>query len=519
MTPTTRPGIVHLVGAGPGDPGLLTLRGAEVLARADVVVFDHLANERLLDLAPAGALRIRAGKSVGHCTLTQDQINHALAEHAAAGKAVVRLKGGDPLVFGRGAEEAAFLRERGIPFAIVPGVTAGVGATACAGIPVTSRGTASAVAFITGHQAPEVSEAADPRSRLDWPALAEFPGTLVFYMGVTHLADIARRLLREGKPAETPSAVVESGSTPAQRVVSGTLGTIADLAKTSRVRPPALLVVGDVVTRREDLAWFEARPLFGLRIVVTRPREEAERSAAALEAIGAEVLIAPTVEILPLDDLGPLDAALDRLGEYDWLVFTSSNGVRRFLGRLLERGGDLRALGGVRLAAIGPSTAEALARFHLRADLIPPSFRSESLAEALGAVAAGSRILLARADRGRTILKDELGAKAQVDQVAVYRNADAEDLPPAVLARIEEGSVDWITLSSSAITARLHALLSPEGRRRVGREVKLATISPVTTATANGLGWDVAVEAPVHTWDGLVEALAARVASSRAVPE
>ncbi|OJW22603.1 MAG: uroporphyrinogen-III C-methyltransferase [Planctomycetales bacterium 71-10] len=515
MTPPQRPGIVHLVGAGPGDPGLLTRRGADVLARAEVVVFDHLANERLLDLAPPAALRVRAGKSVGHCLLTQDQINATLAEHALAGRTVVRLKGGDPLVFGRGGEEADYLRERGVPFEIVPGVTAGVGATAYAGIPVTSRGVASAVAFVTGHQAPGLGACGSP-ARIDWPALARFPGTLVFYMGVTHLADIARALIDGGKPAATPAAVVESGTTPSQRVVDGDLASIAERAREARVRPPALLVVGEVATHRERLAWSESRPLFGRRIVVTRPREEAARSAAALEAMGAEVLIAPTVEILPVEDFAPLDAAIDRLGGYDWLVFTSTNGVRMFLDRLLARGRDLRALGRAKLAAIGSTTAEALGRYHIRADLIPPSFRSESLAEELARVGAGSRILLARADRGRTILQDELRRVAEVDQVAVYRNADVASIPAEVSGRIEAGTVDWITLSSPAIAVRLHALLAPEARSRVGRDVKLATISPVTTAAANGLGWDVAVEAAVHTWDGLVEALAAHVAGARA---
>jgi uroporphyrinogen III methyltransferase/synthase len=509
MTSPRPIGTVHLVGAGPGDPGLLTRRGAEVLARADVVVFDHLANERLLDLAPAAALRIRAGKSVGHCFLTQDQINAALADHALAGRTVVRLKGGDPLVFGRGGEEAGYLRARGVPFEIVPGVTAGVGATAYAGIPVTSRGVSSAVAFVTGHQAPGL-DFPDSPARLDWHALAKFPGTLVFYMGVAHLADIARSLIDDGKAAETPAAVVESGATPWQRVVDGDLATIADRAREARVRPPALLVVGQVAAARERLAWFESRPLFGRRIVVTRPHgEEARRSAAALEAMGAEVLIAPTVEVLPVEDVGPLDAAIDGLDAYDWLVFTSANGVRMFLERLLARGRDLRALGRVKLATIGPTTADALGRYHLRADLIPPSFRSESLAEELAKVAAGSRILLARADRGRTILQDELRTLARVDQVAVYRNVDAETIPADVLGRVEGGTVDWITLTSPAIARRLHAVLSPEARPRVGRDVKLATISPVTTAAARDLGWEVAAEATVHTWDGLVEALIA----------
>ncbi|APW59539.1 uroporphyrinogen-III C-methyltransferase [Paludisphaera borealis] len=506
-------GIVYLIGAGPGDPGLMTLRGADRLGRAEVVVFDHLASARLLDLAPASALRICAGKSVGHCTLDQNEINQTLVEHAQAGKVVVRLKGGDPLVFGRGSEEAAVLRRHGIPFEIVPGVTAGVGATAYAGIPVTCRGAASAVAFVTGHSDPEASAG---RSGVDWPALARFPGTLVVYMGVTHLDAICRTLIREGKPSGTPAAIVESGSLPSQRVVAGTLESITSLARERHVRPPALLVVGEVVARRGELEWFESLPLFGQRIVVTRPRDEAARSASALEALGAEVVVAPTVEIRQIADSGPLDAAIDRLGDYDWLVFTSVNGVRSFLERLFERGKDLRALGGVKLAAIGPSTAEALDRFHLRADLIPPSFRSESLAESLAGVAAGSRILLARADRGRTILKDELSRLADVDQVAVYQNADADQLPDSLIDRIMDGSIDWITLSSSAITARLHALLPEPARRKIGREIKLASISPITTQAAANLGWTVAAEASTYTWDGLIEAMTRQVAAGRA---
>jgi len=498
-------GIVYLVGAGPGDPGLLTRRGHDLLAIAEVVVYDHLAAPRLLDLAPPGALRISAGKSIGHCTLAQAEINDVLVEHARLGRRVVRLKGGDPYVFGRGAEEAEHLRAHGIPFLVVPGVTAALGATSYAGIPVTHRDAASAVAFVTGHGHDEP----DSPGRLDWPALARFPGTLVVYMGVTRLAALCRTLIREGKSPSTPAAMVQSGTTARQRTVVGTLDDIPDLVARSGLGPPALLVVGDVVARRPGLAWFEASPLFGRRIVVTRPADESDRSAASLEALGAEVLAAPTVAILPIAALGPLDRAIDRLGSFDWLVFTSANGVRHFLDRLEARGRDLRALGPVRLAAIGPATAEALARYRLKADLVPDSYRSEALAEALAARVAGKRVLLARADRGRPILKDELERVAHVEQVAVYRNADVDALPPAVLARIEEGTVDWITLTSSAIAERLHALLPEAARLRVGREIRLATISPVTTAAVARLGWTVAAEAAVFTWDGVVEAIVA----------
>jgi uroporphyrinogen III methyltransferase/synthase len=484
----------------------LTRRGAAVLARADVIVYDHLAGSRLLDLAPRAAVRICAGKSSGHCTLTQEQIQEILAEHALAGRRVVRLKGGDPLVFGRGAEEAVCLRARGIPFEIVPGVTAAVGVTAYAGIPITHRNAASAAAFVTGHVDPESKEAENP---LDWEALARFPGTLVVYMGVTHLEGICRTLIRLGKPAETPAAIVQSGTTSSQRTLTATLKTIAGKARDAGVRPPALLVVGTVVGLRDELIWYERLPLFGRKIVVTRPRAEAIRSAQELEALGAEVLLAPTVKIGPMNDTGPLDRAIDRLAEYEWLVFTSSNGVRMFLRRLLQRGRDVRALGRTKLAAIGPSTATALTRYHLRADLVPGSYRSESLVEDLAREARGTKILLARADRGRMLLKYELEKLADVDQVAVYRQADVATLPHGIVDRISNATVDWITLTSSAITARLHALLPESAQARVGREVRLASISPVTTETAVRLGWTVSAEASEFTWKGLVEALVA----------
>jgi uroporphyrinogen III methyltransferase / synthase len=507
-------GIVYLVGAGPGDPGLLTRRGAELLGRADVVVYDHLASPRLLDLAPESALRVCAGKSIGHCTLTQDEINEVLVAHARRGLTVVRLKGGDPFVFGRGAEEAEHLREAGIPFRVVPGVTAAVGVTAYAGVPITHRDAASAVAIVTGHGDPEAPPAPG-RNGLDWPSLARFPGTLVVYMGVTHLAALCRTLVREGKPGATPAALIGSGTLARQRTVVGTLDDLADRVAASGLGPPALLVVGEVVARRPALNWFEGLPLFGQRIVVTRPAGEADDSAGVLEGSGAEVLVAPTVEILPPADYAEVDRAIGRLDDFDWLVFTSGNGVRHFLDRLGALGRDLRALGPLKLAAIGPATAEALADYRLRADLVPESFRSEALAEALAPRVTGLRVLLARADRGRTILRDELEKVARVEQIAVYRNADADALPAAVLERIAEGSVDWITLTSSAITERLHALLPEESRRRVGREIRLASLSPVTTATADRLGWPVAAEAGTYTWDGLVDAIVRRVTADR----
>jgi len=512
MADPARAGIVYLVGAGPGDPGLMTRRGAEVLSRADVVVYDHLASPRLLDLAPASALRVCAGKSIGHCTMPQAEINRTLADHARAGRTVVRLKGGDPYVFGRGAEEAEHLRAEGLEYEVVPGVTAGVGVTAYAGVPVTHREAASAVAFVTGHHDPETPEG---RARLDWEALARFPGTLVVYMGVTRLEALCRTLIRLGKPAGTPAALIESGTLPRQRTVAATLADLPAKVAEAGLGPPALLVVGEVVSRRPALRWFESRPLFGQRVVITRPSGESDRSASALEALGAEVLVAPTVTIGPPEDFGPVDRAIDRLGEFDWLVFTSGNGVRYFLDRLDARGRDLRAVGHLKLAAIGPATAEALARFRLRADLVPDEFRSEALAAALAGQVEGRRVLLARADRGRAVLKNELERVADVEQVAVYRNADADAIPPGVVARISDGTVDWITLTSSAITERLHALLPEPARRRIGTTTRLASLSPVTTAAAERLGWGVAAEAAVYTWDGLIRSLTGKVAEGR----
>jgi len=498
-------GIVYLVGAGPGDPGLLTRRGAELLARADVVIYDHLASPRLLDLAPRSSLRISAGKRINHATLSQDEINRVLVDQARLGRKVVRLKGGDPFVFGRGGEEAEFLLSEGIAFQVVPGVTSGLGATAYAGIPVTHREGSSAVAFVTGHD--------DPRQpgRLDWSALARFPGTLVIYMGVTRLEAICRTLILEGKPGDTPASVIQSGTLPAQKTIDGTLADLPRRAKLGEIAPPALLVVGSVVERRPGLAWFEKLPLFGQRIVVTRPSEEAARSVESLEALGAEVLIAPMVRIEPPDDSQPLDEAIRRLDSFDWLIFTSSNGVRYFFDRLENLGLDLRALGGIKVAAIGPTTSESLKNYRLQADLVPDSFRSEGLIDALRSEVAGRRILLARADRGRALLLEELSRIAEVEPVTAYRNRDADSIPAEVLERIEEGSVDWVTLTSPAIAERFHGLLSEPARRQIGPRIRLASLSPVTSAAITRLGWPVALEAKVTTWEGLVDAISSAV--------
>ena len=530
MTPIETPR-VFLVGAGPGDPGLLTLRAIECLARADLVVYDKLVPARLLDFAnPAaerrcvtelGHIRIHCGASVppasgphaggtpapqqgdveaasagGHserCTQTMQAVIAA----ARQGKTVVRLKGGDPLVFGRGSEEAEELRAAGIAYEIVPGVTAALAAGSFAEIPLTHRSAASAVAFVTGHENP-----AKGGSALDWPALARFPGTLVIYMGMSRLESIAKGLIENGRRADEPAAVVALAGTGQQRKVTATLATLAETVRTAGLAAPAVVFTGPAVGLVPAVSWFESRPLFGKRILVTRPRQQAVDFVRKLELLGAIPVVLPAVEILPPSDWSQVDDHLARLGEYEWLVFTSANGVRSFLGRLRETGRDLRSLVGLQLAAIGPGTAEALRAFHLNADLIPAEFRSESLAAMLAERAVGKRILLARADRGRDVLPVELSKVATVDQIAVYRQVDSTITDPSF------HGIDYVTLTSANVARSILRSLDAAGRERVvAGELRLVTISPVTSAAVAEMGYSVAAEAREYTTDGLLAAL------------
>ncbi len=498
-------GVVYLVGAGPGDPGLITLRGAECLRVADVVVYDALANPRLLDLAPAAAERVAVGKRHGRRCMSQEAISELLVSRAAAGKSVVRLKGGDPFVFGRGGEEAAALRASGIRFEVVPGVTAGVAAPACVGIPVTHRDFASAVAFVTGHE-----DRCKAESRLDWLGLARFPGTLVFYMGVTRLAELTRLLIEHGKPADTPAAVIEWGTTPQQRSVTGPLDGVAELVRDIGLRAPAVIVVGPVVSLAGTLCWFEDRPLFGQSVVITRPAHQSAEMFARLTELGAEVLELPALRIEPPADWRDVDGAIDDLDRYGWLVFTSANGVRYFFDRLLATGRDVRAVGAARLAAIGAATARELERFHLRADVIPESANSESLVQAINTRrgVGAARLLLLRADRGREALADGFrDAGVEFDEVAVYRHIDATDWDAAVVERIARGEVDWITLTSPRIVRCLAGHLPEPARQQLRKRIKLASISPLTSFAAREVGFEVAVEAPAADTDAMIRTM------------
>jgi uroporphyrinogen III methyltransferase / synthase len=491
---------VYLVGAGPGDPGLMTVRALELIAAADVIVYDRLIPASALDGARADAQLIYAGKEGGGESVAQEEISRLLVTHGSSGASVVRLKGGDPFVFGRGGEEAEALRVAGVPFEIVPGVTAGVAAPAYAGIPVTHRGAASAVAFVTGHE-----DASKPSSTLDWPALAAFPGTLVFYMGVRQLGAIASRLVACGRAASEPAAVVERGTLPGQRAVTGTLGTIASLADDADVRAPALVVVGEVAGLRERLAWFDqARPLVRVTVAVTRARAQASSLAARLRSLGAEVVEAPAIRIVPIH--GP---PVDVTG-YDLVCLTSPNGVRILFERLAARGQDARALAGARVAAIGPGTAAALRSHGVIADVVPAErFVAEGLIEALARVPV-ARALVARAAEARDVLVEALRARgAEVDVVALYETV-ASPLDEAQLAAVR--AADYVTFTSSSTVRFLLEALGGDG---TGLQGRLVSIGPVTSATLREHGLSPEVEAVRHDIDGLVDALVADAAGRR----
>jgi uroporphyrinogen III methyltransferase/synthase len=484
---------VYLVGAGPGDPGLMTARSLELIAAADVIIHDRLIPATALDGARADALRFYVGKEGGGPSVTQDQIGGLLREHGAAGRSVVRLKGGDPFVFGRGGEEAELLREAGIAYEVVPGITAGVAATAYAGIPVTHRDAASAVAFVTGHEDPAKDETA-----LDWPALAAFPGTLVFYMGVRRLPAIAQSLRAGGRSPAEPAAVIERGTLPGQRVVGGTLDTIAQVAADAGIRAPAISLFGAVASLRDDLAWLQTRPLHGTTIAVTRARAQASGLAAQLAELGAEVVQAPVIRVSALPGPAP------DLRRYDLVCLTSPNGVEMLFERLTAEGLDARALAGTRVAAIGPGTARALAEHGVIADVVPERFVAEGLVEALADVPV-TRALVARAAEARDVLPDALrGRGAEVDVLALYETV-ADPFTAAERAAI--AAADYVTFTSSS-TVRFFFDQAADG---LLERTRLASIGPVTSETLRELGHPPDLEAERHDVDGLIAALVADV--------
>jgi uroporphyrinogen III methyltransferase / synthase len=486
---------VHLVGAGPGDPGLLTVRALAVLRRADVVVYDRLSQESLLDLAPAAAERIDVGKAPGHVRLTQDEINALLVERGKSTATVVRLKGGDPFVFARGGEEAAALAQAGVPFEVVPGITSAIAVPAYAGIPVTLRHSSTSVTIVTGHE----DRTAGDEGTVDWQAVARVGGTIVILMGVARIGRIAEQLVAAGRSPDTPVAAVQWGTRPEQRTVRATLATIAD----HDLGTPSTIVVGDVAAC--DLAWFENRPLFGRRIVVTRARGQASELVERLAALGAATVEVPAIEIRdPADGGTSLNEAARRLSTYDWVVVTSPNGARRLLDAVRAAGLDARAFGRARLAAIGPGTADALAAGNLAADLVPDRFVAEALVDAFPE--GPGRVLLARAAVARGALPDGLRAKGwDVDVVEAYLT-EPVPLGPEQAEALAGAEIVTFT-SSSTVTNFLAAIGHHRGDGPVPPVV--AAIGPITAATARDHGLTVDVEADVHTIPGLVDALVA----------
>ncbi len=482
---------VYLVGAGPGDPGLMTVRALELIAAAEVIVYDRLIPDGALEGARPDAELIYVGKEGGGPSTPQAEIERVLVEHGSTGRTVVRLKGGDPFVFGRGGEEAEALRKAGIEFAVVPGVTAGVAAPAYAGIPVTHRDLASAVAFLTGHEDPQ-----KPESALDWEALAGFPGTLVVYMGVRQLPSIAARLQAAGRAGDEPAAVVERGTLPDQRMVCASLATVAEKAAAEQIRAPAIAIFGPVAQLAERVGWWHRPPLAGRTVAVTRARAQASGLAARLRALGAHVVEVPAIKICPLDGPAP------DLDGFDPICLTSPNGVDILFERLRAGGRDARALAGARVAAIGPGTARALERHGIVPDVVPERFVAEGLVDALASLQV-KRALIARAAEARDVLPDALRERgAEVEVLALYGTV-AEELPAAQLEELE--GADYVTFTSSSTVRNFFAAASD----CLNEHTRLVSIGPVTSDALRERGREPHVEAERHDIDGLVEALLA----------
>jgi uroporphyrinogen III methyltransferase/synthase len=505
-------GIVYLVGAGPGDPQLVTARALELIKRADVIVHDRLVSPLLLDQAGENAELVDVGKRPGESPV-QREINERLIEHARRGRVVVRLKGGDPFVFGRGGEEAEALADADVRFEVVPGVTAGVAAPAFAGIPVTHRDEASAVAFVTGHEDP-TKEA----SAIDWQALARFPGTLVFYMGVRNLERLTTQLITAGRPPDEPAAVIERGTLPGQRTVTGTLDSIAELAGAEGIRPPAVTVVGAVAALRERLTWLEHAPLHGLTVVVSRARPQASALSRRLADLGANVIEAPAIRIAPRREDAAVSEAVTRLaaGAYDVVCLTSPNGSALLVEALGAAGLDARALAGTTLAVIGPGTAAALQDNGLKADLVAPQSIAEALADELVTIGlAGKRVLLARAAEARDVLVERMReAEAEVDVVALYDTV-RENLSKELLASVAEA--DFVTFTSSSTVRYFVEAIG--GADRFPPRARVVSIGPITTQTARELSLEVHAEASRHDIDGLVDAIVEDAVAQRMATE
>ncbi|MFA5515928.1 MAG: uroporphyrinogen-III C-methyltransferase [Desulfuromonadales bacterium] len=503
MSGSESTGIVYLIGAGPGDPGLITVRALECLRRADVVIYDYLANPEFLREAPA-AEHLYVGKSRGCHHTPQEEINALLADRAGQGKIVARLKGGDPYVFGRGGEEAQYLARTGIPFEVVPGVTAAFAAAAYAGIPLTHRDFTTSLGLVTGHENP-----AKKMSSLDWEKLATGVGTLVFYMGMANLSTIATQLMGHGRSPQTPVALIRWATTPRQETLIATLSDVVEKVREAGFKPPAVIIVGEVVDLRQELRWFDNRPLFGKTVLVTRAADQAGEFAALLAAQGAQALECPTIRLLPPESWQELDAAVGALAEFDWIIFTSANAVRFFFDRLNAAGLDARAFGRCRICTVGPKTAAALHPFGLKADLISTEYKAEGVVAAFGnQKVAGCRILFPRANRARDIIPPELTRMgAEVIAPVAYRNGTPETLPAGVIEELEARQVSCATFTSSSTAENLVEIVGQERFLSLLEGVVIACIGPITAKTCRELGLKVDIEPREYTLAALTEAI------------
>jgi len=502
MSNKTNDKIVYLIGAGPGEPKLLTIKGAEALARADVVVYDRLVHPAVLKLAKAGAEIIYVGKEASNHTMKQEDINRLLVEKAKEGKTVARLKGGDPFVFGRGGEEVEELVKEGIPFEIIPGITSAIAVPAYAGIPVTHRKLSSTLGIFTGHEDPAKGE-----SSIKWDKISTGIDTLVFLMGVENLPNIVSQLVENGRPKETPVALIRWGTRVQQKTIVGTLETIVEQVEKAGFKSPAITIVGDVVELRDNLRWFDNKPLFGKKIIVTRSREQASVLTEKLEALGAEVIEFPVIKIVPPEDTSSIDMAIRILGAYKWIVFTSANGVEWFIRHLKRHGLDVRAMGGARLAAIGPATAAALERYGLKVDYMPSEYIAEAVARDFPGKIAHRRILIARAKDAREVLPEKLAEKgADVEVAAVYETVIEDSDAASIRDMLASGEIDTVTFTSSSTVKNFVSLI---GDAKLAESVTIACIGPVTAETATEHGLKPDVVADEYTIDGLVEAILA----------
>ena len=502
-------GTVYLVGAGPGHPGLVTLRAVECLAKADLVLYDYLANPSLVEHAPEGAELVRLGHHNGGPRLTPNQITARMIEGALDGKCVVRLKGGDPAIFGRLADETEALRRLGIDYEVVPGITSGLALAAFAELPLTHHDDASAVALVTGRERGGKDE-----SNLDYRALAAFPGTLIFYMGVKQAARWSGALLEHGSDPDTPVAIVRWCSRARQQTVRCTLDTVADVVESRGVRPPALFVVGKVVERSPSLSWFESRPLFGATVLVAGSARTAGRLRERLAEAGAEVIVQPSIRVVPPPSWAPVDAAVDRIRMYDWLVFSTPNGVDSFVERILATGGDARRLGGVKIAAIGSGTADRLRAHEIHPELVPDVYEPTRLATELIAGGDGPRFLLACGPDGSTLTEELEVFGGRVDELVVYGTEEVDAPDPDVSLALIEREIDWVAVTSATTARALDRLYGG-----TLRHARIASISPLTSRVLRGLGHAPAVEADPPTVSALVSAITAAATAARDVGE